>query len=121
MMIHATAGLFDPSILERQANIFSSLASPARIAIVRALADRDMSVTDLVELLVELDCGCSMERTNVSKHLAVLRRAGILSSHGDAQKRIYSLEARCLVEAIDCVLSKSCSSELGDKKKGSCG
>ncbi|MGA2547069.1 MAG: metalloregulator ArsR/SmtB family transcription factor [Rectinemataceae bacterium] len=120
-MIHSSAGVFGPSILKRQADIFSALASPARIAIVRALADRDMSVTDLVELLVGLDCGCSMERTNISKHLAVLRRAGILSSHGDAQRRIYSLEARCLLEAIDCVLSKGCSSVWSHQKKGSRG
>lgn len=102
--------------LGRPTEIFSALASPARIAIVEALAQGELSVAGLVDMLADLGCLCSVERTNISKHLAVLRDSGIVSCHADAQRRIYQLEATCLIkttcliEAIDCVICRGCFS-----------
>ena len=101
MMIHVKTRL-DPKLISRQAETFKALSSPARVAIVTSLAERDMSVNELVDMLEHLECPCSCERTNISKHLAVLREAGIVSVSEDAQRRIYRLRARCLVEAISC-------------------
>ncbi|MGO8695481.1 MAG: ArsR/SmtB family transcription factor [Rectinemataceae bacterium] len=117
-MTHIKLWKIDPVRLGRQAEIFAALASPARIAIVEALARGELSVTELIDMLAELDCACSIERTNISKHLAVLRDCGIVSFHGDAQRRIYRLEATCLVEAIDCVLERGCSSTSCGTKGG---
>lgn len=98
-----------PARIRRQAEIFALLGSPARIAIICSLAEGEKSVNELVEVLAGLDCACSMERTNVSKHLAALREAGIVSFSGDAQRRIYRLETPCILESIDCVLDRGCS------------
>ena len=98
-----------PARIQRQAEIFALLASPARVAIICSLAEGEKPVNELVEVLAGLDCACSMERTNVSKHLAALREAGIVSSSGDAQRRIYRLETPCILESIDCVLDRGCS------------
>lgn len=105
-MTHIQASRLDPGRISRQAELFALLGSPARVAIICALAEGEKSVTDLVGVLAGLDCPCSMERTNISKHLAVLREAGILSSSGDAQRRIYHLDTPCILESIDCVLDK---------------
>jgi DNA-binding transcriptional ArsR family regulator len=96
----------DPVRLREEAAVFGALSSPARLAIVLTLADGERSVNELVEMLAGLDCACSVERTNISKHLAVLREAGILSCTGDAQRRIYRLEARCLLDSISCIGSR---------------
>ncbi len=69
-----------------------------------ALAEQEMSVNELISMLARLDCACSFERTNISKHLAVLREAGIVSCVEDAQRRLYRLEARCLLRAISCTV-----------------
>jgi len=109
-MAHIAERAIDPVRLGRQAEVFAALASPARIAIIEALSQGERSVTELVDMLAGLECACSVERTNISKHLAVLRDCGIVSFHGDAQRRIYRLEAPCLMEAINCVLDRGCSS-----------
>lgn len=83
------------------------------MAIVAALGEGARDVGELVAILGSLDCDCSAERSNVSKHLALLREAGIVSSAGEGQRRIYRLEATCLLEAIDCVLDKGCAMGRG--------
>jgi DNA-binding transcriptional ArsR family regulator len=108
-MIHIPGARLDPGRIQSQAELFALLGSPARIALICSLAEGEKSVGELVAVLAGLDCDCSMERTNVSKHLGLLREAGILSCSGEAQKRIYRLETPCILEAIDCVLDRGCA------------
>ena len=103
MMTHITNEL-DPALIKQLSGAFKALSTPARVAIVLSLAEQDMNVNELVDMLARLDCACSFERTNISKHLAVLREAGIVSSTEDAQRRLYRLEARCLLQAISCTV-----------------
>jgi DNA-binding transcriptional ArsR family regulator len=71
------------------ADAFAVLAEPTRRRILDQLRLADMNVGDLVERL-----GISQPAT--SKHLKVLRDAGLVSCRPAAQQRIYSLEARRL-------------------------
>jgi DNA-binding transcriptional ArsR family regulator len=61
------------------------LAEPTRRRIVDALRQRESSVSDLVTAL-------DMSQPAMSKHLRVLREAGLVSSRAAAQQRIYRLE-----------------------------
>jgi DNA-binding transcriptional ArsR family regulator len=61
------------------------LAEPTRRRIADELRRRECSVTDLVAAL-------GMSQPAVSKHLRVLREAGVVSSQVRAQQRIYRLE-----------------------------
>lgn len=61
------------------------LAEPTRRRIVDALRRRECSVGDLVHVL-------RMSQPAVSKHLKVLREAGIVSARTVAQQRFYRLE-----------------------------
>ena len=63
----------------------TALAEPTRRRIVDALRRSEASVTDLVAAL-------AMSQPAVSKHLRVLREAGVVSSRPVAQQRIYRLE-----------------------------
>jgi ArsR family transcriptional regulator len=110
-MTHVSERAIDAGRVGRAAEIFAVLASPARVAIMEALAQGESSVSELVAMIGGLECVCSAERTNISKHLAVLREAGIVSSRGDGQRKIYRLEAVCLIDAIDCTLDQACFSK----------
>jgi DNA-binding transcriptional ArsR family regulator len=66
-------------------DVLTALAEPTRRRIVDALRRRESSVSDLVAML-------AMSQPAISKHLRVLRAAGIVSSRTAAQQRIYRLE-----------------------------
>ena len=67
------------------------LAEPTRRRIVDALRLSESSVGDLATAL-------DMSQPAISKHLRVLRVAGVVSSHPVAQQRIYRLEPAAFQE-----------------------
>ena len=70
---------------------FSIIAEPSRRAILSLLATAEQSVGDIEEHL-------RMPQPSVSKHLRVLREAGLVSARTHAQRRIYELRAEPLAE-----------------------
>ena len=62
-----------------------AIAEPTRRRIVEALRLRECSVSELVAAL-------GMSQPAVSKHLRVLREAGVVAAEVRAQQRIYRLE-----------------------------
>jgi DNA-binding transcriptional ArsR family regulator len=70
---------------------FAVLAEPARRQILDLLRERERSVGELVE-------GLQLSQPGVSKHLAVLRRAGLVQARVDAQRRVYQLRPAPLAE-----------------------
>jgi DNA-binding transcriptional ArsR family regulator len=95
--------IIDPSLLHRETLVFKAMASEARLAIIHTLSSGEKSVNELVEMLEGLACACSVERTNISKHLSVLREAGIISCRDEGLKRIYRLDFPCIVNTFECV------------------
>ncbi|AEV86194.1 ArsR family transcriptional regulator [Actinoplanes sp. SE50] len=67
-------------------DVIGALAEPARRRIAEVLLTGDASVGDLVDAL-------RMSQPAVSKHLRVLRDAGVVTVRAHAQQRIYHLEA----------------------------
>lgn len=67
------------------------LAEPTRRRILDLLCTRDRSVNEIVG---ELGIG----QPSASKHLKVLREAGLVSVRPDAQRRVYCLRAEPLRE-----------------------
>jgi DNA-binding transcriptional ArsR family regulator len=72
---------------------FEVLAEPNRRRILDLLRTAERPVGDLVEQL-------SVSQPAVSKHLRVLREAGLVEVRSDAQRRIYSVRTEPL-RAID--------------------
>jgi DNA-binding transcriptional ArsR family regulator len=70
---------------------FAVLAEPTRRNILDLLRDGERPVGDLVEHL-------SLSQPAVSKHLRVLREAGLVSVRADAQRRLYRLQPGPLAE-----------------------
>jgi DNA-binding transcriptional ArsR family regulator len=71
---------------------FAALADPTRRAILARLSSGELSVTELAEPF-------DMSLPAVSKHLKVLRRAGLVTRGRDAQWRPCQLDARPLKDA----------------------
>ncbi len=93
----------DPKILERAAKTLKALAHPDRLQIIEALRAKELSVGDLTEKL-------GLAQAIVSKHLALLKRAGVLESRTDANFRYYSLANPKVLEVLNCI-KKSCPKE----------
>ncbi|MGH7656562.1 MAG: ArsR/SmtB family transcription factor [Gemmatimonadaceae bacterium] len=72
-------------------NAFDIIAEPNRRAILRLLASSEQSVGDIERRL-------RMTQPTVSKHLRVLREAGIVEATVDAQRRLYRLKPKSLQE-----------------------
>lgn len=70
---------------------FAVLAEPHRRDILDLLRDGERPVGDLVEAL-------RLTQPTVSKHLRVLRDAGLVEVRPDAQRRLYRLRPDPLVE-----------------------
>ena len=70
---------------------FDVLGDPTRRRVLDLLRDDDHTVTELVDAL-------DMSQPAVSKHLRVLREAGLVEASVDAQRRIYTLCPEPLAE-----------------------
>ena len=72
---------------------FSALGDPTRFAIVdRLLKDGDLSAGEIQD-------GTQISPPAISRHLKVLRTAGVINQRIDKQRRIYSVRPQAL-EAI---------------------
>jgi DNA-binding transcriptional ArsR family regulator len=72
-------------------SIFEVVAEPTRRRILDLLLAGESSVGELVS-------GLAISQPAVSRHLRVLREAGLVSSRTDAQRRLYSIDAAPLAE-----------------------
>jgi len=90
--------------LKNQAAIFKALSSTIRLAIVTLLYREDLAVNRIVEKLRALDIPNTLDRTNVCKNLSQLKKINIVTCRKERQSRVYSLEARCLIDAVRCTL-----------------
>jgi DNA-binding transcriptional ArsR family regulator len=78
-------------MLRRMTAVFEVLAEPRRRAILDLLRDDERPVGELVAAL-------AVPQPNVSKHLRVLRDAGLVTSRVDGQRRLYRVNAEPLRE-----------------------
>ncbi len=78
------------------ADVFNAIAEPRRRAIIELLRGRQHAVGELVDRL-------QIPQPAVSKHLSVLRKAGLVSVEKQGQHRFYHLEAEQLKTVHDWV------------------
>jgi len=83
----------DP-IYELQAEICRTLSHPARIAMLHLLANEPREVGRLAEAV-------GISQPNASKHLAVMRSAGLVEAVRDGRGSIYRLTDQGVIGACD--------------------
>ncbi len=85
-MIQAGAKSEQGRVFELAAELFAVLATPMRLRVLSALCEREKSVN---ELLAEIDT----TQPNLSQHLAVLFRTGVLAKRKDGTQVIYRVQS----------------------------
>lgn len=73
------------------AAVMEALAEPSRRRIVELLREGELSVGDLVG-------GTGLAQPAVSKHLKVLKEAGLVDVRREAQRRLYRIRLQPLAE-----------------------
>jgi DNA-binding transcriptional ArsR family regulator len=96
-----------------KANILKALAHPVRVRIFEALATCEKTVGELVQLTGEKDA-------NTSRHLAVLRTAGLVATRKEGLNVYYSNKMPCLLSMLSCVDQAVCSIADEHMKIASC-
>ncbi|SDO89179.1 DNA-binding transcriptional regulator, ArsR family [Pedococcus dokdonensis] len=71
--------------------VLQALADPSRRTVLAILRDRPATAGELADAL-------PIARPGVSRHLRVLREAGLVTARQEAQRRIYTLRPEALVE-----------------------
>lgn len=77
--------------MPRDLSVLEVIAEPTRRRILDVVREGERSVTELVDLV-------GMHQPGVSRHLKVLRDAGLVEVRSDAQRRLYRLRAEPLRE-----------------------
>lgn len=85
-----------PSDLERRVTIMKALAHPSRLIIAEALQSGEQCVCDLHTLV-------GGDLSTVSKHLTVMREAGLLDMEKRGLNVFYRLKCSCLIRFFECV------------------
>jgi len=81
---------------EIRSKIIKSLAHPVRLMIVEWLKDGELPFSKINDLFEN-------DKSTVSKHLLVLKEAGIVSSRKSGLDMIYKLEVPCITDFFGCV------------------
>lgn len=81
---------------EARAEILKAMAHPSRLFMLDRLSDGEKCVCELTEMV-----GADM--STVSKHLSVLKNAGIISARKQGTQIFYRLKCKCIMKFIGCI------------------
>ncbi|MDP2854471.1 MAG: metalloregulator ArsR/SmtB family transcription factor [Smithellaceae bacterium] len=81
---------------EARARIIKAMAHPSRLFIIEELQKQERCVGELTEMI-------GSDTSTVSKHLSVLRNAGLVSDEKRANSIYYTLRCPCVMDFIGCV------------------
>ena len=79
-----------------KAEVVAAAGHPIRLAIIDYLKDGEQCVCDIARHV-------DAQRSNVSRHLSVMLKAGIVDSRKDGLKQMYSLKTPCILNFLSCV------------------
>jgi ArsR family transcriptional regulator len=79
-----------------RARVAKALAHPSRLLILDAIADGEKCVCELTELV-------DADQSTVSKHLSILKQAGIIEDRKEGSKTFYRPKIRCLKGLWECI------------------
>jgi ArsR family transcriptional regulator len=80
---------------EIRSKIIKAMGHPVRLMIIEFLKNRERSFSDIFGLF-------KLDKSTVSKHLLVLKEAGIVSSKKDGADMVYRLEVPCVTDFFSC-------------------
>ena len=97
----------DP-VFDAVATYFSMLSEPTRLRIVHAICEEEKAVSQIVEAL-----GAS--QTNVSRHLGLMHRAGVLARRKEGNQVYYRVADVAMVDICRSVCNRI-AGQMDEKK-----
>lgn len=85
-------------MLEARANVLKAMAHPTRLFIIEELEKEERCVCDLTEQI-------GADVSTVSKHLSVLKQAGLVMDDKRGNQVFYRLRVPCIMNFFGCVES----------------
>jgi DNA-binding transcriptional ArsR family regulator len=86
----------DDERLRLKGVVFKALGHPLRLGVVEFLQNGEKCVCEIVEEV-------GTEISNVSKHLSILKKSGIVADRRDGIKIMYRLTMPCALDFARCV------------------
>ncbi len=83
-------------ILAKRADVLKAIAQPTRLKILEMLREGERCVCEMLPILNE-------EQANISKHLSVLRQAGIVDFRKEGVSSYYKIRHREVLKILDIV------------------
>ncbi|MFZ5981317.1 MAG: ArsR/SmtB family transcription factor [Candidatus Zixiibacteriota bacterium] len=102
------------ALYEARAKVIKAMAHPTRLFIVEELSRKKKCVCELTDMV-------GADISTVSKHLSVLKSAGIVSDEKQGAQVYYSLRMPCVLNFFNCVeavLQTTAREQLQLLKKG---
>ncbi len=84
------------AVLTAKTKVLKALAHPARLWMVERLEGGERCVCELVD-------GLGLDFSTVSKHLLVLKNAGVVVDDKRGKQVFYSLKVPCVLKFMHCV------------------
>ena len=81
---------------EARASVLKALAHPLRLFMVEALSKQPYCVYELTDMV-------GLEISTVSRHLSVLKNAGLVQDQKRGKHVFYNLRVHCVLNFLDCV------------------
>ncbi len=93
-----------------RAQVIKALAHPLRLAIIDLLsADEERCACELVE---SLNC----DQPSLSKHLAILKNAGLIATRREGTRVLCQLRTPCIVNMFSCI-DRVLKADLANKEQ----
>ena len=80
---------------EARVKIIKAMAHPVRLMVIEFLKGGEHGFSEIFSLF-------QLDKSTISKHLLVLKEAGILSSQKTRTEMIYKLETPCVMDFFHC-------------------
>lgn len=82
--------------LKLKAEVFKAMGHPLRLGVIEFLRNGEKCVCEIVDHV-------GTEVSNVSKHLSILKKAGVVTDRRDGLKMMYRLTMPCALDFVQCV------------------
>jgi len=79
-----------------QADLYNALANPKRLEIIHLLRHKELSVTEMVEML-------GLPQSNLSQHLTILRKSNVVTTRREGKNIYYTLSHKNIITASDAI------------------
>lgn len=89
--------MISKKIFELHADVCKALGHPLRIEVIDLLQEKELCFSDILEVTGGL-------KSNLSQHLSVMTKKGILKMRRDGQSNYYSLSSKKVAQA--CLLMR---------------